>query len=245
MPVTSTNRDDRSDCSPDAATRPRTVVAKQRPAAVAGRSPAAIRQDGRMKWVRAVHHVESLSQTCAEMLTRPSSIFPLRVTQMWAVGDILGPPRDLDSVTVALCVDLPVDEVAWWSEPTGSQHWSNATRLTKNPIRPWWRSTHGPVWNHRIDRPILVWDDADGVREDALAALRDGRGESIRPAGPTPDELRSRLDEELAVSLRALHACTRAYEERRWSPGKLEPVADALWRASDGYLDVRDALAGR
>jgi hypothetical protein len=195
-----------------------------------------------MKWARAVHHVESLSATCADMATRPSSIFPLRVTQLWAVGDILGPPRDLETVTVALCVDLPVDEVAWWSEPPGAQHWSNATRLPQSPVLPWWRSAHGPVWNHRIDRPVLIWDEPDGIRQDALTALRDGLGASVRPAGPTPDELRARLHEESAVSLRALRARTRAYEDRRWSPGKLEPVADALWRAGEGYLDVLDAV---
>jgi hypothetical protein len=195
-----------------------------------------------MKWERAVHHVESLAQACADMAARPTSIFPLRVTQLWVVGDLLGPPRDLDSVTVALSVDLPVDEVPWWSEPPGAQHWSNATRLAKNPVLAWWRSVHAPVWNHRIDRPALVWDDAAGVREDTVAALRDGRGESVRLEAPAPDLLRARLDEELAVSLRALHAHTQTYEDRRWSPGKLEPVADALWRASNGYLDVLDAV---
>jgi hypothetical protein len=50
------------------------------------------------------------------------------------------------------------------------------------------------------------------------------------------------LDEELTVSLRALRGQTRDYEDRRWSPGKLEPVADALWRTSNGYLDMLDAV---
>ena len=195
-----------------------------------------------MKWSRAVHHVESLSQACAEIAIRPPSIFPLRVTQLWAVGDLLGPPRDLETVIVALCVDLPADEVPWWSEPAGAQHWANATRLAKNPVLAWWRSAHTPVWNHRIVRPALVWDDADGVRQDVLDALRDGRGESVRTDPPPEDLLRSRLDEELAVSLRALRRCTQAYEDRRWTPGKTEPVADALWRAGDGYLDVLDAV---
>jgi hypothetical protein len=200
-------------------------------------------QDCCMKWARAVHHVESLSQACADMADRLPSIFPLRVTELWVVGDILGPPREVETVTVALCVDLPVDEVPWWSEPPGAQHWSNATRLAKNPVLAWWRSAQAPVWNHRIERPALVWDATNGVREDTLAALRDGRGESVRPTAPTEDQLRARLHDELTVSLRALRACTAAYDQRRWSPGKLEPVADALWRASDGYLDVWDAAA--
>jgi hypothetical protein len=199
-------------------------------------------EDGGMRWERAVHHVESLAKACAEMATRPRSIFPLRVTQMWLVSDILGPPRELESVTVALCVDLPVEEVAWWSEPPGAQHWANATRLAQSPVRPWWRSAHAPVWNHRIERPALAWDDAGGVREATIAALRDGRGESARTPAPGPGEWQARLDDELAVSLGSLRACAAAYDDRRWRPGKLEPVADALWRASDGYLDVLDAV---
>ena len=35
----------------------------------------------------------------------------LRVVQLWAVGDILGTVRDVETVTVALAVDLPVGDV--------------------------------------------------------------------------------------------------------------------------------------
>ena len=199
-------------------------------------------EDRGVKWTRAVHHVESLAQSCADTATRPSSIFALRVTQLWVAGDLLGPPRDLELITVALCVDLPVDQVAWLSEPTGTQHWASATRLTKNPVLPWWRSVHAPVWNHRIDRPAMLWDDATGICQDTLSALRDGRGESVRLPAPEPDALTARLRDELRVSLGALHACSIAYEDQRWRPGKLEPVADALYRASAGYLDVLDAI---
>lgn len=197
-----------------------------------------------MRWDRAVHHVDALARSCADMATRPLTIFPLRVHQLWAVGDILARPRDLDAVTVALAVDLPAEDVAWWTEPPGAQHWANATRLTKNPILAWWRSVHAPVWNHRIASPALLWDSADGVREDTLTALRDGEGESVRTAAPDPRALADRLDDELAVSRAAVRACVRTYDRRRWSPGKLEPVADALWRATDGYLDVLAAVEG-
>ena len=193
-----------------------------------------------MKWERAVHHLDALARACASRASMPVAIMPLRVTQLWAVADVLGAPRDLDHVTVALCVDLPAEEVGWWTEPPGSQHWANATRLNKNPVLAWWRSARAPVWNHRIDRPALVWDET-GVREDVLAALRDGRGETVRSPAPTADEFSARMRDELAVSRRTLSAATAAYEQRRWSPGRLEPVADALWRASDGYLDVLGA----
>ncbi len=190
-----------------------------------------------MKWGRAVHHVESLAQSCAEMSSKP--FFSLTVTQLWAVGDILGPKLDeLEWLTVALAVDLPPEDVAWWTEPPGSQHWANATRLSKNPVLAWWRSAHAPVWNHRIVAPALVWDVREGICAEVLSALGDGRGEDVRTAVATSDELAARLQEELAVSQKALTQATTEYGHRRWSPGRLEPVADALWRASNGYLDI-------
>jgi hypothetical protein len=201
-----------------------------------------------VNWTRAVHHLDALARSCADMATRPATIFPLRVRQLWAVGDLLGPARDdLDSITVALCVDRP--EVPWLSEPPGAQHWANATRMAQNPVIAWWRSADEPVWNHRIDRPALVWDAESGVAEDALAAIRDGKGESVRSAAPDGATYRARLARELEVSLRSLRDQSREYDDRRWRPGKLEPIADALWRASDGYLDVLkaagEAAAGR
>jgi len=99
------------------------------------------------------------------------------------------------------------------------------------------------IWNHFIDRPALVWDSTDGLADETVTALREGRGDSVRPPAPTEDELRARLDDELRVSLLSLRDRNRDYDERRWKPGKLEPVADALWRASDGYLDVLNATS--
>lgn len=196
-----------------------------------------------MRWSRAVHHLEELATICADMAGRPATIFPLRVTQLWAFGDVLDSQDDLEWLQVALVVDLPVDEVAWFCHPAGSEHWSNATRLTKNPVVALWRSQRAPVWNHHIRRPLLIWDEADevdghGVASEALSALREGTTDPLRLAEPAPSELHVRLQNELANSHQALMSATAAYEARRFSPGKLEPVADALWRASQGYLDV-------
>ncbi|MDU0289052.1 hypothetical protein [Saccharothrix longispora] len=195
-----------------------------------------------MKWTRAVRHLWDLAEKCAELDGPAGAIYQVRVVGLWAVGDVLGEARDVDRVTVALAVDLPVDEVPWRSEPAGAEHWGNATRMTRNPITPLWRSARGPVWNHRVERPVLVWDSAGGVAEETLAALEAGRGDRLRPPAPSADELRERLRDELDVSLRALRGRTHAYEEKRWRPGKLDPVADDLWRAGVGYLDVLDAL---
>jgi hypothetical protein len=191
-----------------------------------------------MKWSRAVHHLEELAGSCADISERLVTIFPLRVTQLWAFGDVLNSRDDLDSLQVALVVDLPVEDVAWFCRPAGAEHWSNATRLSKNPVVALWRSQRAPVWNHHIRRPLLIWDETSGIATDTLAALHDGTAEARRLPEPAPDEMRSRLGAELGASQLALESATAAYEQRRFSPGKLEPVADGLWRASQGYLDV-------
>jgi hypothetical protein len=189
-----------------------------------------------MKWERAVYHLESLAQACAETVSQP--IFSLRVTQLWAIGDLLGARRDLQAITVALAVNRPPAEIAWLSKPPAADHWANAVRLPKNPIIALWRSDQAPIWNHHIVRPALVWDAAEGERAEVLTAIRAGEGERVRGAGPTEAELAVRLTDELTVSRNALRAATEAYEKRRWAPGKLGPVADTLWLASHGYLDV-------
>ncbi|WP_285743704.1 hypothetical protein [Lentzea sp. NBRC 105346] len=193
-----------------------------------------------MKWTRAVHHLSELAEKCAELATGPS--YSLSVRQLWAFGNILGPADDLEWVNVVLVVDLPVEDVPWLSQPHGAEHWANAARLPKNPIVGLWRSAHAPVWNHHIVRPALVWDVESGVDEAVLTAVREGRGEDVRTSAPPADELRARLEDELALCLASLRRQTKEYDDRRWAPGKLTPVSDALWRASDGYLDVLDAL---
>lgn len=194
-----------------------------------------------MKWSRAIHHLEELAQTCADMAERPAAIFPLRVTQLWAYGDVLESQDDLDSLQVVLAVDLPVDDLAWFCPPLGAEHWAYATRLSKNPVVTMWRSTRAPLWNHHIRRPLKIWDEPGGIATPVLSALRDGTAEGLREPEPAEDEMRSRLEAELAVSHRALASATDAYEQRRFGPGKIGPFADILWRVSQGYLDVLGA----
>ncbi len=173
-----------------------------------------------------------------EMLGRPSEIYRIRVRQLWTFGEMLGPKRDVEWVPVALAIDLPVDEVAWLTEPNGAEHWANATRLNRNPFLTRWRSVHAPVWNHDIERPAMFWDAENGTAEPVLTALRDGEGERVRIEAPSEAEFDRRMDADVATSLAAVRECTERYTDRRWKPGKLAPVADALWLANVGYLDL-------
>ena len=86
-----------------------------------------------MKWTRAVHHLETLAQSCSDLGSRPA-FSALRVEQLWVTGEVLDEPHDVEVVTVALVVDLPVEDVPWLSEPAGAQHWANGARLGRtNP----------------------------------------------------------------------------------------------------------------
>ncbi|WP_191302606.1 DUF7711 family protein [Lentzea cavernae] len=193
-----------------------------------------------MKWTRAVHHLTELAEKCGDV---PASFFRFQVVELWVFGDLLDVPRDVDVIEVALVTDLPVDEVPWMTEPVGAEHWANSTRLSRNPFEARWRSKDAPVWNHRVERPALLWSAADGISEETLVAVSDGTGELVRTQAPTADELRKRLEDELEVSLRALRRVNQEYTDRRWSPGKLTPQSDALWRTTTGYLDLLDATS--
>jgi hypothetical protein len=187
-----------------------------------------------VKRTRACQHLEALATACEE-----ARRLPLPVVQLWVFGPLLDSQADLDSVDVALAVDLPT--VPWLSAPTGAAHWANATRLSRNPFTPVWRSVRAPIWNHFVVRPVLVWDAGNGIAEDALTAVRNGDADRLRLPAPSAESLRSRIDEELAISLDAMRSRVAIYEEKRWSPGKLEPVADAVWSVTKGYLDLLDA----
>ena len=197
-----------------------------------------------MKWLTAVGHVRRLAEQCVEMAELPSRFQGLPVSALWAVGDVLETARDLEWVKVVLVVDLPVSEVPWFCTPDGAAQWSEATRLSKNPVGAWWRSAQAPVWNHHIVRPLLVWDRAGGLREDALRALREGRGAELGQAAPTAEEFAARMLDELVVSRAALVARTADYDAKRWGRTRLEKLADPLFEASLGYLDVLEARSG-
>ena len=189
-----------------------------------------------MKWATSVRHLELAAEACGRMAELPPSLVGLRVMQLWAVGEVLGPPQDLEWITVALSVDLPVAEVPWWTVPLGGDAWVEMTRLSKYPVARWWRSEHAPVWNHRIVRPVLVWDEAHGVDDEAIAAVQEGRGESRGVAEPPREDFVSRMEDELAVSLAELQRRTEEYDTHPTT--RLGTRADALYAAARGYLDV-------
>jgi len=199
-----------------------------------------------MKRGRALHHLRTLAEACATMSDRPASIFPLRVVGLWAAGEVLEPGETVDTVAVALQVDLPAGSTPWLCPPSGATHWASAVGLQKLPVVAHWRSTEAPVWNHELVRPLPVWSVDDGVSDPALAALSGpdvAALEVLRGPAPTAAELHDRLVDELGVAQAAVRERSAEYQRRRWAPGRLEPVADALADAVRGWLDLEDATS--
>lgn len=191
-----------------------------------------------------------MAEGCAELNGRLAGIdSTLRLVSFWTFGQVLEPPagwpKDLDYVFAAAAVTLPEDELVWYGRPTGVTWLESMLRGDKRPVHTMWRSAEAPVWNHFVARPMLLWDEAAGVRHLALEALLEGHGlDHHREPEPTPTERRQRLEREAEASLAAMTRSVKDYDEHRWSRRELRDHAEPLWEATAGYLDVREALRG-
>jgi len=197
----------------------------------------------------AVRHLDEMVEDCVEDQARRQQFgedYGVVVTALWAYGDILDATKewtDQDSVArAAAALDLPEDEVPWLGIPPSVRWINDRMRWTNRPVHVVWRSARAPVWNHFIERPLLLWDKNAGARHLALAALRDrGDIEVHREAAPAAEELKSRLQRELEISLAAVRATTATYDDKRWARGSPIKYADALFESKLGYLDIIDA----
>ncbi len=169
------------------------------------------------------------------------------ILEVWAWGEVLdehaGP---LDCVQAALVVDLAVGDVTWRALPLAMVGLAPVTHLERLPVERAWRPSRWPVWNHAIRRPVLVWDRA-GPRPEAMEALASGRGiEAHRQDAPTPALYRRQLETELEASVAHLRRVAEGYWDPEWRFGNRGSGAhpeDHLWRAVQGHLELREAIA--
>ena len=106
--------------------------------------------------------------------------------------------------------------------------------------------TRRGLWNELADNletqlGLAESDEAQRGLMLRLAALREGRGAEIGQPAPAPEAFVARMIDELAVSRAALTARTADYDAKRWGRTRLEKIADPLFDASLGYLDVLEA----
>ena len=205
-----------------------------------------------MKWTTAVSKLADVAAGCEHVRSLPAGLAGFQAEEAWVFGSLLGPRQeqvdDVGGVRVALAVDLPEADCALFTRPPAGEHWLNAVGAGEGggaravPLR------RGPRSGTTSSSARCGSGAArTGLDHEVLLQLRHGDGEGLRPEAPTAGELRERLDRDLAASLTALTRATRAYDEKRWSPGSPKKRGDALCDAALGYVDLRaarDSLGG-
>lgn len=170
----------------------------------------------------------------------------LPVVELWTYGELVEPfVGDLEVAQAVLVVDLPAEELTWQALPLAVVGFASASGLEKLAVARTYRPAVWPVWNHAIHRPVRIWNGS-GIEEDAFSALATGTGiDEHRLAEPAPDAYRRQLVTELSASLAHLKRVTDRFPEREWRrehKGFGTYPEDHLWRAAQGYLELRDAL---
>jgi hypothetical protein len=107
-----------------------------------------------MRYRRAVEKLRTLAEACESVKAwPPEDPFLL---EAYAFGDVLEGADPLESVEVALVINLPPEEVPWESSPHGTAWLEDRLRLDKGGFAYWWRSHLSAVPNHHIRGPVLV-----------------------------------------------------------------------------------------
>ena len=194
-----------------------------------------------MRYRRAVEKLRILAEACESIKDwPPGDPFLL---EAYVFGDVLEGADPLESVEVALVINLPPEKVPWESSPHGTSWLADRLRLDKGGFAYWWRSYLGPVPNHHIREPVRFWSQK-GPDETVLQALAGRRFGGLARLAPSPQAGREQLAEELAAALsrlRAVHASYWDYDWRREHRGSGRYPEHHLWEAVQGYLDLYDA----
>jgi hypothetical protein len=195
-----------------------------------------------MRYKRAVEKLMLLAKECQKIGGWPADDEPYLVA-MYAFGDLLEGADPLEVVHVVGVIRLPPEEVTWGSSPPGTEWLADRLRLSKGGYEYWWRSYLDPVWNHYIRSPVRIWSQ-DGIDEDALGALADGRFSELRCLTPDPVDVSLQLRDDLDAALSHLRDVHRSYWEQQWRHdhrGFGRYPEHELWEAVEGYLDLLDA----
>lgn len=108
-----------------------------------------------MRYGRAVEKLRTLAEACQHTTRLPLEEPFLR--EVYVFGELLDGADPIDHLKLAFVLNLPQAEVPWESQPSGTAWLVDSLRLDKGGFAYWWRSRHGPVWNHHIRGPVRFW----------------------------------------------------------------------------------------
>jgi hypothetical protein len=199
-----------------------------------------------VRYGRAVQRLEMIAERCQRVSGRWDEAPPL--VGVYAFGDVLDGPEQVDVVQVALVLNHPAEELTWCARPTSCSGLPHLLELEKAPVDWYWRPAAWPVINHLIVRPLRIWS-SDGVDTAALGALARRAAEPLRLPPPDPrQEPGEQLAFELEASLAYLHSVEDRFWDREWRSehrrSGIYPESH-LWDAVHGYLDLLDAVRAR
>lgn len=194
-----------------------------------------------MRYRSAVEKLHILAEACQRTTRLPLEEPFLR--EAYVFGELLDGADPIDHLKLAFVLNLPPEEMPWESQPRGTSWLVDSLRLDKGSFAYWWRSRHGPVWNHHIRGPVRFWS-LDGPDDTVLRALSERRLADLSPLAASQEDVRSRTATELDAALGHLRAMTETYWDREWrrdNRGNGRYPENHLWEAVYGYLDLLDA----
>ena len=91
--------------------------------------------------------------------------------RVYVYGSLLDVEAELDHVSLAFVVNEPAASVPWMSRSPHLEALAALVRFPKLRLSWRWRPAEWPVWNHEIDRAVLVWTVEGGREEEAIARV--------------------------------------------------------------------------
>ena len=162
------------------------------------------RNDGDVKYARAVHHLREIAEAASEFLSFRDTTFGWPLEELWIAGELLKFPQELDVGSLVLRINLPANKLPWLGEQGDASWVAERLGLGKRPLLWVYRPSAWPAWNCRDRQVVRFWTAQQGMQEEVIDALsrRDARALSVLE--PTDQEFAQQLRSELLVSRRRL-----------------------------------------
>jgi len=194
-----------------------------------------------MKRSTALKHIDHIAAEATRYAEAQPEGWPLE--SMWIADEILDAPDTLSVVTVALLVDVPIEDLPWRTLNRAEVAVAQTLRIDKLPLWRHGRPSVWPAWNAENRRVRRFWHTTEGTDTGVIETLREGN--RVEPIDIEPHEFIDQMRAEYRVSRAHLHTVLDEYWEHPWrnehSGFNIHPE-DHLWRAAYGLQQIEEAL---